>query len=132
MSNQVVLINQVTGPLFIDIANEYVKKYDNVVLITGTIEATYAEIDDQGDNEYNILLSKQALEDDVTLYKTIAHECIHIKQYFTEELVHVNQYRTMFKNKVYDHFCTPYETRPWEVEAYHLEEELYECSDLRA
>ena len=93
---------------------------------------TYAEVDEEYSNDYTILLSKQALEDDVTLYKTIAHECIHIKQYFTKELVHVNQYRSMFKNKVYDHFCTPYEKRPWEVEAFYLEEELYKCSDLRA
>lgn len=41
----VVLVNQVTGPLFIDIANEYASNYDSVVLITGAIEPTYAELD---------------------------------------------------------------------------------------
>lgn len=45
--SSVVLVNQVTGPLFIDIANEYVKQYDNVVLITGAIEPTYAELDEK-------------------------------------------------------------------------------------
>lgn len=48
-SNTVVLVNQVTGPLFIDIANEYVEKYGKVVLITGAIEATYAELDSRID-----------------------------------------------------------------------------------
>ena len=88
-------------------------------------DATFAEVDEQDIDDYIILLSKQALDDDVSLYKTIAHECVHIKQYFTKELVHVNQYRTMFKNAVYDHFVTPYEKRPWEVEAFELEEVMY-------
>ena len=38
MKDKIVLINQVTGPLFIDIANEFAKKFDNVELITGKIE----------------------------------------------------------------------------------------------
>jgi len=45
MNKRAILINQVTGPLFIDIANEYVKTYDEVYLITGNVEATYAELD---------------------------------------------------------------------------------------
>ena len=44
--SSVVLVNQVTGPLFIDIANEYAKKYDHVVLLTGAIEPTYAKLDE--------------------------------------------------------------------------------------
>ena len=38
MNKKAVLINQVTGPLFIDIVNQYIKEYDDVVLITGSIE----------------------------------------------------------------------------------------------
>ena len=45
MNKQITLLNQVTGPLFIDIANEYAKSYDEVVLVTGAIEPTYAELD---------------------------------------------------------------------------------------
>ena len=43
--SSVVLVNHVTGPLFIDIANEYANSHDSVVLITGAIEPTYAELD---------------------------------------------------------------------------------------
>jgi hypothetical protein len=45
MNKKITLLNQVTGPLFIDIANEYAKSYDEVVLVTGSIEPTYAELD---------------------------------------------------------------------------------------
>jgi len=45
MSKTITLLNQVTGPLFIDIANGYAKKYDEVILITGCIEPTYASLD---------------------------------------------------------------------------------------
>lgn len=45
MTKKATLFNQVTGPLFIDIANAYAKDFDNVVLITGSIEPTYAQLD---------------------------------------------------------------------------------------
>jgi len=45
--NAVVLINQVTGPLFIDIANQYARRFEKVVLITGSVEPTYAILDDR-------------------------------------------------------------------------------------
>ena len=47
MNKKIVLINQVTGPLFIDIANQYIKEYMEVVLITGPIEQTYAALNDK-------------------------------------------------------------------------------------
>lgn len=45
MTKKATLFNQVTGPLFIDIANAYAKEFDNVVLITGSIEPTSAQLD---------------------------------------------------------------------------------------
>ena len=45
MNKGIILINQATGPLFIDMANEYVKKYIDVTLITGKVMPTYAELD---------------------------------------------------------------------------------------
>ena len=47
MTKKATLINQVTGPLFIDIANVYAKEYDNVKLVTGSIEPTSAKLDDR-------------------------------------------------------------------------------------
>lgn len=46
MSKKITLFNQVSGPLFIDIANAYLKKYDEVILLTGNIEPTYTQLDD--------------------------------------------------------------------------------------
>lgn len=45
MNKRVVLINQVTGPLFIDIANQYINNHYDVVLVTGAVEETYATLD---------------------------------------------------------------------------------------
>lgn len=47
MKNNIILFNQVTGPLFIDIANAYANEYEKVTLITGSIEPTYAELDER-------------------------------------------------------------------------------------
>ena len=47
MSKKITLLNQVTGPLFIDIANKYAEIYDEVILVTGVIEPTYATLDDK-------------------------------------------------------------------------------------
>ena len=44
MDKKIILINQVTGPLFIDIANQYIRKYSEVTLVTGSIEQTYATL----------------------------------------------------------------------------------------
>lgn len=91
------------------------------------IGESFALVDQEEEDEFTIFISEEALEDETTLYKTICHECVHIKQYLNRELVHINQYRTMWKNKVYDHFVTPYAKRPWELEAYQVEEELFKC-----
>lgn len=47
MSKKITLLNQVTGPLFIDIANEYAKTYNEVILVTGVLEPTYAKLNDK-------------------------------------------------------------------------------------
>jgi len=47
MNKKITLFNQVSGPLFIDIANAYLEKYDEVILVTGDIEPTYAQLDDK-------------------------------------------------------------------------------------
>ena len=47
MGKKITLFNQVSGPLFIDIANACLEKYEEVILITGNIEPTYARLDDK-------------------------------------------------------------------------------------
>lgn len=54
MSKKITLLNQVTGPLFIDIANEYAKVYDEVILVTGVLEPTYAMLNDKVKIVYKI------------------------------------------------------------------------------
>lgn len=79
------------------------------------------------EDTFIISLSEEALQDDVTLYKTICHECVHIKQYIQKELIHVNQFKAIFKNKEYEYSVTPYRELPWEKEAFEKEEEIFEC-----
>tara|TARA_R110001583_G_scaffold56717_1_gene170928 strand:+ start:17918 stop:19054 length:1137 start_codon:yes stop_codon:yes gene_type:complete len=55
MNKKIILINQATGPLFIDMANEYVQEYSDVILITGKIMPTYAELNPK----INVLLKKK-------------------------------------------------------------------------
>lgn len=83
-------------------------------------------VDEEDELEYTIFLNQAILDDDVELFKTVCHECIHIKQYFNKELEHLNQYRVVFNNKVYDTFTTKYEDRPWEQEAHKVEQRLYQ------
>lgn len=45
MNKKITLFNQVSGPLFIDIANTFSEEYDEVVLVTGNLEPTYARLD---------------------------------------------------------------------------------------
>jgi len=82
--------------------------------------------DEDDEMEYTIFLNRSILNNDVELFKTVCHECVHIKQYFNKELEHLNQYRVVFNNKVYDTFVTKYEERPWEVEAHKTEEYLFQ------
>ena len=82
--------------------------------------------DEDDEMEYTIFLNQSILNNDVELFKTVCHECVHIKQYFNKELQHLNQYRVVFNNKTYDTFTTKYEDRPWEVEAHKTEEYLFQ------
>ena len=83
-------------------------------------------VDEEDELEYTIFLNQAILDNDVELFRTVCHECIHIKQYFNKELEHLNNYRVVFNNKTYDTFVTKYEDRPWEQEAHKTEEHLYQ------
>ena len=83
-------------------------------------------VDEHDQLEYTIYLNKNILDDDIELFKTVCHECIHIKQYFNKELKHLNNYRVWFNNKSYDTVTCKYEDRPWEQEAHKTEELLFQ------
>ena len=58
--------------------------------------------------------------------QTLAHELVHVKQYFRQELTH--GYGGDFKWKKRNAGGYKYENQPWEKEAFKLEKELFtEC-----
>ena len=59
MKNNITLFNQVTGPLFIDIANGYAQKYKKVTLVTGVIEPAYAELDERIDVVFKAIYKRK-------------------------------------------------------------------------
>jgi len=69
-----------------------------------------------GPNQYmvdlNPIFPKQLLE------RTLRHELIHVRQFHIGDL-RQQPNGILWKGKLYPH-NTPYETRPWEVEARHL------------
>jgi len=61
------------------------------------------------------------------LISTVCHEMVHVKQYARKELRDANGFNTAWKSKTYS-FDTAYHERPWEKEAFRLEETLaLEC-----
>jgi hypothetical protein len=65
--------------------------------------------------------------DPETLITLIAHELVHVKQYVLGELrniynPHKIEYRTLYKNKDVTNWA--YMKRPYEKEAYRLQEKL--------
>ena len=55
--------------------------------------------------------------------KTIAHEMVHVKQYAYGE---IDERGTRWLSRKLDHDSVPYHKRPWEKEAYQMEERLYQ------
>jgi len=73
---------------------------------------------------YQICLdSTQPIE---IMLTTLAHECVHIKQYVMKELVEKDHENFWFGEKVEPHMYDDYYNLPWEKEAYNLELELLE------
>lgn len=78
-------------------------------------------VDDMDDNEFVIYLNQSLLNDDVELFRTVAHECVHIKQYIKKELEHINLNFTKFRGSIVNSEEVAYNDRPWEIEAYEIE-----------
>jgi hypothetical protein len=60
----------------------------------------------------------------VSIFKSIAHECVHVKQMFRGELVCETFDKVMFMKKSYD-LDLDYMSQPWEEEAFLMEASLY-------
>ena len=57
--------------------------------------------------------------------KTVIHEFVHVKQYVKGELVDGIRGCASVKWNGKDHTRTPYSNHPWELQAYNLQESLY-------
>lgn len=64
--------------------------------------------------------------DDMSRYEsigTLAHELIHIKQYYDDKLV-ISEEVVFWLDKPYDITNMDYRTRPWEIDAFYKQEEF--------
>lgn len=55
---------------------------------------------------------------------SIAHECVHIKQYYLGEILDISDERIIFLEKEYDTDAINYWDQPWEIEAHGREHGL--------
>ena len=81
----------------------------------------WVEDDDLRPREFTIQLEKTL--DEMTLLRTLAHEMVHVWQYASGRLRLYQDGRHRFEGRVYSS-NTKYLERPWEGEAYELEEVL--------
>jgi hypothetical protein len=95
-----------------------------VVLQKDLDEQGYCEIQDYNTTgkarSFLIELDKQA--NLKTLLTTLAHECVHMKQYATGEL---NEGLSMWRGRKINSDSVPYWDHPWEIEAYGKERGLF-------
>jgi hypothetical protein len=70
--------------------------------------------------DFDILIKKRLGEQEII--KTIAHEMVHVKQYVYGEL---NEYMSMWKGTEVSEDDYDYYDSPWEIEAFELENKLY-------
>lgn len=70
---------------------------------------------------YNLYLRRINVDDVV-----LCHEAVHISQYADGRLVMDKQGRVSWNGTPYDK-TTPYYARPWEIEAYDLQDEVYKA-----
>lgn len=78
---------------------------------------------DNGDREFSIVIDRGK-----DFLITLFHEMIHVKQYLKKELVDLPHFQVKWKGYTYSKDYFPYENRPWEIEAYAMEEDL--CNDF--
>lgn len=92
------------------------------VFITDDIGETMGLASEEDDDQFTILLNEVLLDDDVELFRTACHEMVHIAQYVKKDLIHLPRNQYAWKGKVMD--GGEYSKRPWEIQAYEIEEKL--------
>lgn len=72
---------------------------------------------------YEITVDSSLTDEDFLI--SLAHECVHIKQFFRRELRHLNAFDIMWKEILVETRFVNYWKQPWEIEAHDLEEKLF-------
>ena len=75
-----------------------------------------------GDNLYSIYIKEDS---QINSIEVIAHELIHLKQYYTGRLIVEDNNILWLGKKVDVKSYSNYISRPWEDEAYHQQKDLY-------
>jgi hypothetical protein len=92
----------------------------------GSLMADCFGLDENPYNEFEITMYLDPLTDEETYLRTLAHELIHVKQFTKGELI---EYSTSpkfkFRGSLYDNLRISYWDKPWEIEAFEKEKELY-------
>jgi hypothetical protein len=107
--------------------NQLIPKHDvDIFLNIKSIKShnTYGWCQHNYTNNFDI-----SIEESLTisqLIKTICHEMVHVKQGVTNELVekYTTKYQRLWKGTTCDEYDIS--SLPWELEAYKLEEELFD------
>lgn len=98
--------------------------YIEIVLKKDLEEQGYCEIHDYNTlgkaRHFLIEIDKQA--NFKTILTTLAHECVHMKQYAMGEL---NENMSVWRGKKINSDTVPYWDHPWEIEAYGKERGLF-------
>lgn len=84
------------------------------------------EDDSRSPKFFNIHLSYSGVQSFGQLIRVLCHELVHVTQFATRRMRHLSgPYRIGFGRVHYTSSDVDYDDRPWEIEAYALEEEIY-------
>jgi hypothetical protein len=117
------LIGEESTSIIIDISVEEDFGYDAEAGIADGCEDDYP-------CDFEIVISNELLNgDEHKLLETLAHEMVHIRQYFTRDLIITSDNKFYWMNNEYPRnekvTHAEYYSFPWEIEAYGREKEVY-------
>jgi hypothetical protein len=84
------------------------------------------ELIETDDDTWEFEIKVDSSMKDYPLLVSLAHECVHLAQYYSGDLEELNQGTTRWMNEWYSLSKTKYWDRPWEIEAYGREMGLVE------
>ena len=80
----------------------------------------YGLMDMEDDRTFRLEVDYSDMDE---MISTIMHEMVHVKQYLRKELVQLDEVY-LWKNVAFGKYSVDYRKRPWEIEAYIIEDRL--------